>query len=172
MKDALTTHHVTLLLGSNMGDRLRTLADAEARISRGVGQIINRSRVYETASWGNEALEPYLNKVIEVETMLQPRIVMDKILQIETFMGRKRTDKWASRIIDIDILFYENEIVELPDLAIPHPFLHKRRFTLVPLVEIHPDKIHPLLNKTCRQILEEVKDQLPVAEYKPPMAIK
>ena len=104
--------------------------------------------------------------------MLQPNEVMRKILQIEKSMGRSRTNKWESRIIDIDMLFFGDEIIRLPDLIIPHPYLHKRRFTLVPLVEIQASKIHPIFQKTCKQLLEEATDLLPVAEYKPSLAIK
>lgn len=171
-EDLMTAHNVTLLLGSNMGNRLGELADAEEEITKAVGRIVMRSRVYETAAWGNETLAAYLNKVIEVETLLTPQETMLKILQIEELMGRSRKGKWESRIIDIDILFYEDAVIQQPDLIIPHPYLHQRRFTLIPLVEIHPSKIHPVLKKTCRQLLDEVSDQLPVAEYKLPLAIK
>ena len=163
---------VTLLLGSNMGDRLKALTDAEKEIEKVIGKISKRSNVYETASWGDEKLSPFLNRVIDVETMLLPQEVMQQILQIEESMGRSRTLKWESRIIDIDILFYGDEIIKQPDLVIPHPFLHQRRFTLVPLVEIHASKIHPVYQKTCKQLLEEVSDLLTVAEYNPPFAIK
>jgi len=156
---------VILLLGGNLGDRMQTIHDAEEKIEREIGKITKRSKVYETASWGDTTLNPFLNRVVEAETELTPHQVMSKILQIEESIGRKRIHKWESRIIDIDILFYGDKIIQLPDLVIPHPFLHLRRFTLVPLVEIYASKIHPLLKKTIRQLLEELTDPLEVVEY-------
>ncbi len=165
-------NNVILLLGSNLGNRLQVINDAEEEIKKAIGKVIKRSKVYETASWGDTSLAPFLNQVIEVETELLPQEIMHKILQIEQSLGRKRTHKWESRVIDIDILFFENEVITTPELVIPHPYLHKRRFTLVPLVEIHASKVHPVFQKTCEKLLEELTDPLLVTEYKPLFAIK
>ncbi|WP_448697328.1 2-amino-4-hydroxy-6-hydroxymethyldihydropteridine diphosphokinase [Mucilaginibacter sp. AW1-3] len=139
---------VFLLLGSNLGHRQLFLQQAEEAIGSQVGTVVKRSSVYETQSWGKTDLPDYLNQVLLVKTILKPREVLQRILAIEQTMGRERTEKWGSRTIDIDILFYGNEIVNEPDLVIPHPHLHQRKFVLEPLAEIAPQYIHPVLNKT------------------------
>ncbi|MGZ3821394.1 MAG: 2-amino-4-hydroxy-6-hydroxymethyldihydropteridine diphosphokinase, partial [Mucilaginibacter sp.] len=114
----------------------------------------------ETQSWGKSDAPDYLNQVILIETELSPQSILKKILAIETTLGRRREEKWGSRIIDIDILFYDSETVTEPGLNVPHPELHKRRFTLEPLSEIAPDFIHPVFNKSIFQLKNELKDNL------------
>lgn len=155
-----------LLLGSNMGDRLAEIKHAENEISKSAGDVIKSSKVYETASWGDESLAPFLNKVILIKTKLTPVYLLETLLHIEKEMGRSRTNKWESRKIDIDILFYNDELIQLPQLIIPHPYLHERKFTLVPLVEILPEMIHPLFKKTSKELLVQLTDTLSVYEYK------
>jgi 2-amino-4-hydroxy-6-hydroxymethyldihydropteridine diphosphokinase len=157
-----TMNTIFLLLGSNLGDRNLFLQQAIQHITNGVGPIIKTSSVYETQSWGKTDSPDYLNQVIQLQTELSAQEVLQKILDIELVMGRIREEKWGSRIIDIDILFYNSVFVNEPGLQIPHPELHKRRFTLEPLAEIAPTFIHPVLNATILQLKNELKDSLVV----------
>lgn len=151
--------NVFLLLGSNLGNRSLFLQQADEAIGRQVGAIIKRSSVYQTQSWGKTGEPDYLNQVLLVQTALKPQQVLQHILAIEKTMGRLRAEKWGSRTIDIDILFYGDEVVNEPDLIIPHPHLHQRKFVLEPLAEIAPAYIHPVLNKSILQ-LNNFKDAL------------
>jgi len=143
---------VFLLLGSNLGNRQLFLVNAAEAIEREVGNIINRSSVYETQSWGKANLPDYLNQVLLVQTSLPAREVLERVLAIEKSMGRERVEKWGSRTIDIDILFYGDEVINESGLIVPHPYLHQRRFVLEPLAEIAPQHIHPVLNKSILQL--------------------
>jgi 2-amino-4-hydroxy-6-hydroxymethyldihydropteridine diphosphokinase len=151
---------VFLLLGSNLGDRNLFLQQAVKHIEQGIAPVVQLSSVYETQSWGKTDLPDYLNQVILLKTDLSAHNVLQKILAIEDMMGRKREEKWGSRIIDIDILYYNAEIINEPGLQVPHPELHKRRFTIEPLAEIAPDLIHPVLHKTSLQLKKILKDSL------------
>ena len=153
-------NNVFLLLGSNLGDRKLFLQQAIMHIAYDIAPTIKISSVYETESWGKTDEPDYLNMIIELQTELSAAEVLRKILNIENVMGRTRNEKWGSRIIDIDILYYNSDIINEPGLQIPHPELHKRRFTLEPLEEIAPDFVHPVLNKTSRQLKKELKDSL------------
>ena len=156
-----------LLLGSNLGNREKYLEEAISMISMKVGMIIDRSSVYETAPWGFDSKESFLNCVIRVQTEFTPETVLHEILQIEQVMGRIRTgDGYSSRVIDIDILFYNDLISDQPDLIIPHPRLHLRRFTLVPLEEIAAGFLHPVFRKTITELLMECQDEGRVSLYK------
>ena len=151
-----------LLTGGNMGDRTGFLKEARKKIEYECGRIVQSSALYETAAWGKEDQESFLNQVLQLETMLSPRDLLITILKIEESLGRKREVKYGPRTIDIDILFYNNEIIEEEGLHIPHPRLQDRRFVLAPLSEIAPHKIHPLLLKSIEQLLKECPDQLEV----------
>lgn len=153
---------VFLLLGTNMGDRNKNLADARTAVAKGIGKIRKKSSVYETAAWGKTDQEPFYNQVIELETSLNPLQVLSELLAIEEKMGRKRIDPWGERIIDADILFYGDEIIETRDLIVPHPQLTYRRFTLIPLNEIAPDLRHPIFQKKVSELLDECPDKLSV----------
>lgn len=148
-----------LLLGSNEGDRLLWL-------SKGVSLLKNRSTllatsaIYSTAAWGVEDQPDFLNMAICIETTLTPQQLLEDILNIEKQLGRQRTVKWGQRILDIDILFYNDDIVDEPTLSIPHPFIQYRRFALVPMNDIAPDLLHPKLNKTITQLLVDCEDKL------------
>ncbi len=151
-----------LLLGSNIGNSRQQLLDAQKNIRAGIGDIIHQSGFYQTAAWGKKDQPDFINQVIIVETALTAAEIMKTILAIEETMGRIRTEKNAPRIIDIDILFFNKEIIKSNFLTIPHPFIQERRFTLIPLNELTPDFRHPLLNKTISQLLRECPDNLDV----------
>lgn len=157
--------NVYLLLGSNLGNRLLFLQQAKGLINEQAGSVVKESAVYETQSWGNTHVPDYLNQVLLVQTELLPQALLSKLLQIELLLGRERLEKWGSRTVDIDILFYGEEIINSAELIIPHPQLHHRRFTLVPLAEIAPDLVHPVLNKTVSSLKIELNDDLQVKKY-------
>ena len=153
---------VFLLLGSNLGNRQLLLQTAIAEIAEQVGPVLRQSALYETQSWGKTDQPDYLNQVVFLKTQLAAENVLTEILAIETRMGRTRYEKWGSRLIDIDILFYNNDVINQDGLEVPHPELQNRRFTLEPLVEIAADLVHPLLNKTMLQLKTELTDSLVV----------
>jgi 2-amino-4-hydroxy-6-hydroxymethyldihydropteridine diphosphokinase len=155
---------IHLLIGSNMGDRKAFLATAIAKIGQNIGTITEKSRLYETQAWGLTNQPDFMNQAIEVETTLSPQETLAKILAIETEMGRVRTEKWAERTIDIDILLFADLIIEEPDLQIPHPRLPERNFALVPLMEIAGEVEHPFLKTTIEDIYFESPDTLDVFE--------
>jgi len=149
-----------------MGARENYLRQAEELIEDKVGEITRRSSIYETSAWGNEDQPAFLNSVIKIETNLNPKKLLHQILLIEEQIGRTRSnEKWQQRIIDIDILFINDDVINLPELKVPHPFLQKRMFTLIPLSEIAEDIIHPVLKKSIKQLLNECTDKLEVKKY-------
>ena len=151
-----------LLLGSNIGNPNRQLLKAIALIEKNIGRLKRQSGLYITAAWGNTNQPDFLNQVIVVETILTPQNTMLAILAIEKKMGRIRTLKNAPRIIDIDILFFNKEIIAQPNLVIPHPQIQNRRFVLIPLNELSANFIHPVLQKTIHQLLRVCPDMLAV----------
>jgi 2-amino-4-hydroxy-6-hydroxymethyldihydropteridine diphosphokinase len=151
---------VFLLLGSNLGDRHLYLRRATEQIENEIAPVLKSSSVYETQSWGKKEAPDYLNQVITIQTDISAHKLLQKLLNIETMLGRKRGEKWGPRTIDIDILFYGDAVINEPRLHVPHPELHKRRFTLEPLAEIAPAMVHPVLNKNILQIKSELKDNL------------
>ncbi|MCF8255473.1 MAG: 2-amino-4-hydroxy-6-hydroxymethyldihydropteridine diphosphokinase [Bacteroidia bacterium] len=156
------TNNVYILLGSNQGDSKENLANACLFIKERIGLIQTKSSIYRTAAWGNTEQNPFLNQVLLVQTELKPMDCLNNLLQIETEMGRIRKEKWEPRVIDLDILFYNSEILNFENLIVPHPFIAQRRFTLIPLVEISPNYVHPKLNKTLLELLEICEDSLNV----------
>jgi 2-amino-4-hydroxy-6-hydroxymethyldihydropteridine diphosphokinase len=154
-----------ILTGGNIGDRLQTLQQAAESIEKFCGHIVARSSVYETAAWGNENQPDFLNQVLQIETQISASSLLRKLLAIETNMGRQRTDKYAPRTIDLDILFYNSFVIKLPHLQVPHPQMAERRFVLEPLNEIAPDFIHPVLNQTVHQLLMTCLDPLDVKKF-------
>lgn len=156
---------VYLQLGSNLGDREQLLDAAILAIELRVGSIIELSKVYESSPWRVDGQPNYLNKVLKVKTKLEVEIVLREVLDIENELGRKRVEKWGERLIDIDIIFYNNSIIETPDLCVPHKHLHERKFVLTPLNEIASDYIHPKYNKTVNDLLIECNDIELVEEY-------
>lgn len=151
-----------LLLGSNMGNSSQQIAKAQKKITKKIGMITRQSRLYQTAAWGKTDQPDFMNQVVVVETKLSAAETMNAILDIETNMGRIRTVKNAPRIIDIDILFFNKDIISTETLTIPHPFIQERRFVLVPLNELSARFIHPVLNKTISHLLNACPDKLAV----------
>ena len=153
---------IFILLGSNLGDRQENLDRARQEISRSIGEIITTSSIYKTAAWGNMDQPDFYNQVIEIRSNYDPNKLIMGTQFIEIQMGRTKKEKWGPRIIDIDILFYGDSKISNENLTIPHPEISNRRFTLLPLAEVAPGLIHPLLQKSVLQMLADCKDDLPV----------
>jgi len=154
------TNYVFIGLGTNLGNREVNLAKAQDLIAKSVGRIDCRSGIYETEPWGFQSENNFLNMVISVHTDLKPADLINKIQNIEDQLGRKRDGcQYISRTIDIDILLYRNKVINKPELKIPHPLIQDRKFVLIPLCEIAPAMIHPVLNKTFAVLLKECKDE-------------
>lgn len=158
-------NEVYLLTGGNMGQRLEYLSKAKEEIRKRCGNILEQSSIYETAAWGKQDQENFLNQVLKIETRLHPEELLKTILEIEIFLGRKRELKYGPRTIDIDILFFNDDIVNQQALKIPHPQMQNRRFVLVPLNEIAAGKMHPSLHKTISTLLAECPDPLAVNKF-------
>ncbi len=153
---------IFLLLGTNLGDKSGNLAGARAAIATGAGKIVAASAIYETSAWGKVDQPSFFNQVVAIDTQLDPQRLLDRILAIEVALGRVRDEKWGPRIIDIDILFYDQHVVNDPNLTIPHIGIPDRRFVLEPLNEIAPDFFHPRLHQTVGELLRNCSDPLPV----------
>lgn len=153
-----------LLLGSNEGDRLQWLYDALAQLDQH-GLFADLSPVYETAAWGLEDQPPFLNAALCLQTKLSADDLLKVIQTIEFNLGRQRELKWGQRTLDIDILFYNDMVIDSEELKIPHPHLQNRRFALIPLNDIAPNLVHPMLKQSVATLLMHCPDQLPVLPY-------
>lgn len=160
------TSGIFLLTGTNLGDREANLNLAKRLIDEKAGAIVRCSDIYQSAAWGNTQQPAFLNQVVEIQTAHSPHALLAQCLQIEETMGRQRLEHWGARVIDIDILFYSNEIVVSETLAIPHPQIAFRKFTLMPLNEIAADMIHPILQKKISELLAQCPDQLAVEKLR------
>jgi 2-amino-4-hydroxy-6-hydroxymethyldihydropteridine diphosphokinase len=154
--------NVFLLLGSNIGERESFLTKAIELIEQQVAPVVIKSAIYQTQAWGKTDEPDYLNQVIMLQTEKPAHDLLYAILDIEQQLGRKRLVKWGSRVIDIDILFYGDQVINEQRLTVPHPELHKRRFTLEPLAEIDPQFVHPVLELTIEELKNKLTDCLVV----------
>lgn len=152
-----------ILLGGNLGDKSRIFSEARDKLNKRLGKITAQSSVYETEPWGFESSDLFWNQVLEILTSLSPEEVLHQTQQTEIELGRiRKSNPYDSRIIDIDILFYGDQLISQHNLIIPHPKIQERKFTLIPLCEISPDLVHPVFRKSIRKLIEECTDQLKV----------
>ena len=154
-------------LGSNLGDRRVNIARAIQMIEESIGPIIASSSFYETEAWGNTEQEDFINLALEVEHYKTPNQLLDIVNDIEDKLGRVRREKWEERLIDIDIIFVEDIIIDTQKLTIPHKWMEQRNFVLYPMVEIAAEFVHPLLNKTVEKLLEECTDTSKIKRLTP-----
>ena len=153
---------VFILLGGNLGDKSKVFEETRNQIDERIGKIIKRSSVYATESWGFES-ELFWNQAIIAETILLPHEILKQILDIERIMGRiRKSEHYEARVIDIDLLFYDDWELNTSDLTLPHPKMGDRKFVLVPLNEIAPEKRHPVSGLTVQEMLEICPDTLTV----------
>lgn len=156
-------HTIVILLGSNLGSSKALILKAKQLLENRVGKCLKVSSLYESEAWGFKSETHFINQVLILETSLKPQEILQIGMEIEKELGRIRnTESYASRSMDIDLLFYDDQIIEEADLQIPHPRLHLRRFTLAPLAEIMPEFIHPGLKKTMHELLSLCKDNLSI----------
>lgn len=156
---------VTLILGGNRGDR-KVLLDSAVDALASKYELVNKSSVYETEAWGGVAKGLFLNQIIQIKTDQAPLNFLAFIQQVEMSLGRVRDEFWGDRTMDIDILFWDDLIIDSPTLKIPHPYMKARKFVLEPLNELSPDFTHPVLGKTINDLLQECKDKSKVRRIK------
>ena len=157
----MASESVFVLLGSNLGDRQLLVNQACAMMGERCGKIVAKSRLYESEPWGFKSEHWFLNQVVEISTSLSPDELMTTLLSIERELGRDRStphEGYVSRPMDLDIIYYGSQIVDTQMVTAPHPRLHLRRFTLMPLCDIAPDFVHPVLKKNNCQLLDECQD--------------
>jgi len=159
-------HIAFLLIGSNQGNRQQYLKQTSERLAANCGDLLVASSVYETAAWGVTEQASFYNQALKMATALDAEELLEQILNIEKSLGRIRNQRYGPRTIDIDIIFFDDEIINAPHLTVPHPQLQNRRFALECMAEIAPKLMHPVLNKTVEQLLAECTDTLTV--YKLP----
>lgn len=160
---------IFLSLGSNLGNRLNNLKEARELIYDTVGKVIATSSLYRTDPWGVTDQPEFYNLVMMIESELPPSILLERLLDAEKEMGRVREKKWGARLIDIDLLFYHNQVLNLPHIIIPHPQIPFRRFVLEPMAEIAPAFIHPVLHKNIATLLAECGDVAAVHKTEDPL---
>lgn len=161
---------VYLLLGTNLGDKRDNLRKAIDFVNQELGEVLGESPIYETEPWGEKGQPSFYNMAVKINTSQSPIVLMQKINEIENKMGRVRTahNHWKERLIDIDILFFNDWVIINKTVYIPHPRLHLRNFTLVPMAALAPELIHPVLGLNIAALLACTPDSLGVFEVKKP----
>lgn len=153
-------------LGGNQGDVKQVFEQVYQQLNYHLGTIKAKSSLYVTKAWGNEKQPDFLNQVLLMETDKNPFECLDLVLKIEALLGRVRKgEKWGQRIIDIDILFFNKEVIDSENLKVPHPYIHQRNFILIPLKEMNKNLVHPVLNKTIESLINQCEDELDVSIY-------
>ena len=155
---------VFLLLGSNIGDSISQLENAIAEIDLKLGPVGRRSSFYKTRAWGRMDQPDFINVAVFFKSDKTAQEILRTTQGIEEKLGRRRTEKWAARTIDIDILFYGDDVINDPDLIIPHPYFQRRRFAVEPMLELAPDFVHPGLNKSISELYSDLEDHLEVTK--------
>ena len=151
------------MIGGNLGDRQKLLQKAENLITTYCGAIIKASSIYESEAWGMTDQASFLNRLLVINTSLSPFDLLENMLAIENLLERKRVEKWGPRTMDIDLLFYNDQIIETEKLTVPHPFIGSRRFVLEPLVEVASEFLHPIEKKTMKELLHSCNDTCQVS---------
>lgn len=146
-------------MGGNLGNTIEIFQNSIDFLTKKVGKITQLSSLYQTAAWGPIPQNDFINQVIEVETYLSAQELMDALLEIELQMGRIRNERWGPRTLDLDIIFFDDQIISTENLEIPHPRMTERKFVLVPMTEINPSFVHPKIQKTMEQLLLECEDE-------------
>ena len=154
---ASSLYHI--ILGSNLGDREALIAQAQVELRQRAGTITLESQLYETQPWGFEDQPWFINQAIALESELEPLALLTVCKTIETVLGRQPNEQWHARHIDIDIVLCEATIISHPDLTLPHPRMHERNFVLIPLMDIAPYVVHPVMGKTIEELYFECRDQ-------------
>ena len=158
-------YDIILHTGSNMGNRIAHLQQANALIGQRIGIICRRSQYYRTAAWGKTAQPDFVNQALWVKTVHSPHQVLEEINCVEEKLLRKRIEKWGQRTLDVDLVFYEQEIIQTKRLTVPHPLMQHRNFVLVPVCEIAAEWQHPVFKKSVESLLEESGDALKVVAW-------
>lgn len=148
-----------IALGANLGDRAANIASAveRLRVVRGIRVRTISSLLENPAVGGPPDAPPFLNGVAELETILSPRELLQTLLEVERDLGRQRHRKWDPRTIDLDLLLYGDQIIDEPELTVPHPRMHERQFVLIPLAEIAPDEVHPVQRRKFAKLLKDLE---------------
>jgi 2-amino-4-hydroxy-6-hydroxymethyldihydropteridine diphosphokinase len=163
LNKALEYSTAYLLLGGNLGDREANLKNAIKLLNEKIGKVIAVSSLYETAAWGKTDQPAFLNQAVGLQTYLSAIAVLDLALSIEQELGRVRKDKWGERLIDIDLILFGDQIINIPDkLQVPHPHMQNRKFVMEPLAEIAPEVVHPVFGETILSICQHIEDPLEV----------
>jgi len=166
LNQALEYHTAYLLLGGNLGDRVANLKKAIELLNDKVGGVLSVSSLYETAAWGKTDQPAFLNQAVALKTRLSALEVLELALNIEQELGRVRKDKWGERLIDIDLILFGDQVINIPDkLQVPHPHMQHRKFVMEPLAEIAPDVLHPVLGETMLSICRNISDPLEVKKF-------
>ena len=151
-------HTVYIALGTNLGERKANLRAAIESMPP-IVKVLAKSHIYETPPWGYEDQPAFLNMVVKAETSLEPESLLKYLKQLEVQLGREQNFRWGPRLIDLDILFYDDLVIDTPPLVIPHPRLHERAFVLVPLADVAPDVVHQVIQRKVSDLLLEIDQQ-------------